>query len=74
MPHTQITSRRSAVTLDAPTIQLLLAKRVDSEIIRALTKDDLVELGISDFAAKKKVMLLVEAAQLRHASAGGKGE
>jgi hypothetical protein len=65
--------RDAAVTLDAPTIQLLLAKRVDGEIIRALTKDDLVELGITDFAAKKKVMLLVEAAQsLRDASAGGK--
>jgi hypothetical protein len=57
--------RIAGVTLDAATVQLLVCKGVDDEIVRTLTKDDVVELGITDFAAQRKVTLLVAAAQRR---------
>jgi hypothetical protein len=50
------------IQLDDTAIQALVANRIDHKVFLTLTKDDLPELGITAFVDKRKVQMLVDAA------------
>jgi hypothetical protein len=51
------------IQLDDAAIAALVAHKIDGKVFLTLTKDDLPELGITAFADKRKVQMLVDAAK-----------
>jgi hypothetical protein len=54
---------KHGIQLDDTAIQALVRHAVSEQVFLALTRDDLSELGLTDFAARKTVLMLVDAAK-----------